>query len=86
VVPFDKGARSDAAQLAQPRPVPAEDRARQLGQREHVLPVRHRREHVLLDPIAVQQDALLVADGAEVARLARVGEQELVPAGRRLPA
>ena len=60
---------------------PRKNRPPQPRQREHVLPVRHRREHVLLDPLAVRQHALLVAARAEVPGLARVGEQELVPAG-----
>ena len=63
-------ARGDAAQLAQPRPAPAEDWAQEFGQREHLLPVRHRSEHVLLDPLAVQDRALLVAARAEIRRIA----------------
>jgi hypothetical protein len=49
----------DAAQLTQPRPAPAEDRAQEFGQRVHVLPMCHRREYVLLDPFSVQQQARL---------------------------
>jgi len=73
--------RGDAAQLAQPRPLPAEDRAKQPGQREHVLPVRYGLEDVLPDPFAVQEHALLVAARAEIPRLAGVREQPVVPAG-----
>jgi len=43
--------------------------------------VRHRRKHVLLDPFAVEEHALLVAARAEVARLTGEGEQIIVPAG-----
>lgn len=61
--------------------MPAEDRPQEPRQREHVLPVRHGREDVLLHPLAVQEHALLLAARAEVTGLARVREEELVPAG-----
>ncbi len=43
--------------------------------------MRHRREHVRLDPLPVEQHALLVAARTEGARLARVREQVVVAAG-----
>ncbi len=48
---------------------------------EHVLAVRNRREHIRLDPISVEQHAFLVTARVEVARLAGVREQVVVPAG-----
>ena len=78
---IDEQSRSDAAKLTEPRPVPPEDQAQESRQSEDVLPVRHRRENGLFDPLAVEQHALLVAARAEVARLARVGEQVVVCAG-----
>ncbi len=73
--------RRDPAKLAQPLPMPSEDRAQEPRHGEDVLPVRHGLEHVLLDPLAVQEHPLLVAARAEVTRLAGVGEQVVVPAG-----
>ncbi len=61
--------------------MPAESGAQELRDGKHVLAMRHRREHVRLDPIAVEQYALLVTARAEVPRLARVREQVVVPAG-----
>ena len=58
---------------------PREDRAFVHG--EDVLPVRHRRENRFLDPLAVQEHALLMAARAEVPRLAGECEQIAVPAG-----
>ena len=58
----------DPAEVSQTFAAPAEDRAQKLGQREHILPVRHRCKHVLLDPLPVQKHALLLAAGAEVPR------------------
>jgi L-ascorbate metabolism protein UlaG (beta-lactamase superfamily) len=43
--------------------------------------VRHGRKNRLFDPLAVEQHALLVAAGAEIARLAGEGEQDIVPSG-----
>ncbi len=55
--------------------MPAEARAQEPRDGEDVLPVRHGREHVLLDALAVEQHPLLVAARTEVARLAGVGDQ-----------
>ena len=73
--------RGDATQLPQPRTLPTEHRAQQLRDGEHVLAVRHRCEHVRLDPLAVEQHAFLVAVRTEVPRLVRVREQVVVTAG-----
>ena len=58
---------------------PREDRAFVHG--EDVLPVRHRRENRFLDPLVVQERALLMAARAEVACLARKREQIVVSTG-----
>jgi len=79
-VRLGKQSRSDAAQLPQPCALPAEHRAQQLRDGEHVLAVRHRREHLRLDPLGVEQHALLLAARTEVPRLARIGEQVVVAA------
>lgn len=42
--------------------------------------MRHRREYVGFHPFAIRQHSLLVAARAEVARLAREGEDEAMPA------
>jgi hypothetical protein len=63
------------------RSAPGKDRANQPRHGEDVLPVRHRRKHVLLDPLAVEEHALLVAARAEGARLAGESKQKIVPAG-----
>lgn len=78
---LDKEPRRDAAKLTQPCPMPAEDGAQQPRHGEHVLPMRHGFEDVLFDSLAVQEHPLLVTARAEVARLAGVGEQVVVPAG-----
>lgn len=77
----DQQTGSDAAKLAQPCPMPAEDGAQQPRHGEYVLPMRHGLEDVLFDPLAVQEHPLLVTARAEIARLAGVGEQIVVPAG-----
>ncbi len=78
---IDEHSRGDAAKLAQPRPMSPEDGAQEPREGEHVLAVPHRREDVRLDPIAVEEHALLVTTWAEVAGLAGVREQIVVPAG-----
>ena len=51
-----------------------------VGDGEHVLPMRYRREHACFHPITVRQHPLLMAARAEVPRLARKGEAAGVPA------
>jgi hypothetical protein len=80
-VRVDEQSGSNAAQLTQPRPMPAEDGAQELRQGEHVLAMRDRLEDILLDPFAVEQHALLVVARAEVAGLAGECEQIVVAAG-----
>ena len=60
--------------------MPLEEWADELRNREDVLPVRHRPQHAPLDPLAVGENALLMAARAEVARLAGKGEQQVVAA------
>ncbi|MEX2122599.1 MAG: hypothetical protein WD795_01815 [Woeseia sp.] len=69
------------ARLAQLRPAPTEDQPQQFRQREDVLAMRYGCEYVVLDPLTVEQHALLVAARAKISGLAREGEQVLVPAG-----
>jgi len=73
-------ALDDAAQFPQQRAPAGEDRPQQARDGEHVLPVWHRGKHVGLYPFAVSEHPFLVAAGAEVARLAREGEDEAMPA------
>ena len=56
--------------------------AQQARNGEDVLPVRHRSEHLGLDPVAVGQHPLLVAARAEVAGLAAERQQVVVPAAK----
>ena len=72
--------RDDAAELSEKRSTTSEERPDELRNREDVLPVRHRPQHALLDPLTVGEDALLVAARAEVARLAGKGEKQVVAA------
>jgi hypothetical protein len=50
------------------------------GTGEDIVAVRNRPQHATLDPLAVSEDALLMAAWAEVARLAGEGEQQVVTA------
>ena len=64
-IALDKRVRSDSTKLAEPRPPARENRPQEPRQREHVLPVFHGREHVLLDPFTVQEHALLLGAGSK---------------------
>jgi len=81
--------RDQPAERPEPRAVGAEVPAQGLRHGEHVLAMRDRRAHRLLDPLAVQQHALLVARRAEAAGLARpirrerIGTHEVRPQGAR---
>ena len=76
-----RAASRDPAQLSQPLTAPSEDGPQQPRHGEDLLPVRHERENVLIDPLAIQEHALMVATGSEIARLAGEGEQIVVHAG-----
>ena len=58
----------------------AEERSGQLRQGEHILAVWHRREQVVLQPLAVGEHALLVTARTEVASLAGIGQQVVMAA------
>ncbi len=70
----------DVAQPPQQCAPAGEDRAQHAGHGEHVLPVRHRRKHVRLDPLAVDEHALLVAARTEIPGLAREREDATMAA------
>jgi hypothetical protein len=57
-----------------------EMRAQELGDGEHVLAMQHRGQHLLLDPLAVDEHPLLVAGRAEAPGLARERQQLLMAA------
>ncbi len=72
------GAGSDASHLAeQAAPVQTLD-AEPLGNGEHHLPVRHRRDERRVEPLRPDRQPLGVTAGAAVAALAREREQRLV--------
>ena len=75
-------ALDDMAQLAQQRAPAREERPQQARHGEHVLPVRHRGEHVCVHPFAVGEHSLLVAARAEVPRLAIYFDATPEPATR----
>jgi hypothetical protein len=58
----------------------AKERSGQLQQGEQILAVWHRREHVVLQPLAVGEHALLVTARTEVASLAGIGQQVVMAA------
>lgn len=68
------------AELAKIAATVAEERPQQLRQREHVLAMRHGDEQRLLEPLAVGEHPFLMTARAEVAGLARVGQQVIVAA------
>jgi hypothetical protein len=70
----------DAAELSEKRAAVSEERPDELRNGEDILPVRNGPQHAALDPLAVGEDALLMAARAEVARLAGEGEQQIVTA------
>lgn len=70
----------DPAQLPEQAAPSGKNRPQQFRQREDVLAVGNGGEDVLLDPLSVGEHALLMAAWAEISRLARKGEQEIVPA------
>ena len=80
-VGLEETARGDAAELAQPRPVAAEERSQEPRDGEDVLPVGHGLEEMFFDPLAVEEYPLLVATRAEVACLTGEGEEIIVAAG-----
>jgi hypothetical protein len=53
----------------------AEERTDQFRQSENILPVWNRREHVILQPLAVGEHALLMTARTEVASLAGIGQK-----------
>lgn len=59
----------DLAQGAELRATIAKERPDQPWQREHVLAMRHRRAHVIFQPLAVREHALLMTARAEIAGL-----------------
>jgi len=71
---------SQAAELAEIAATVAEEWPDQLWQSQYVLAMRHRREQRLLGPLAVGEHALLMTARTEVAGLAGVGQQIVVPA------
>lgn len=73
-------ARDDAAELSEKGSAVGKEWADEPWNGEDVLPVRDGTQHALLDPLAVGEDALLMTARAEVARLAREGEQQVVTA------
>jgi hypothetical protein len=68
------------AQCAQITATIAEEGPDQLRQRKHVLPMRHRGEHMFFQPLAVGEHSLLMTARAEVTGLAGVGEQVITTA------
>src|SRR5437870_1366376 len=72
--------REDAAELSEKRSAVGKERPNEPGHGEDILPVRNRPQHGLLDPVAVGEDALLMAARAEVARLAGESEKQVVAA------
>jgi hypothetical protein len=75
-----KNARHDAAQVPEKLTPSREDRSNELRDGEDVLSVPNRLEEVFLDPLAVGEDALLVAARTEVPSLAGIGEEQIAAA------
>jgi hypothetical protein len=52
----------------------AKERANELRQRENILAIWHRREQVVLQPLALGEHALLMTARTEVASFAGIGQ------------
>jgi hypothetical protein len=74
-----KQPRRDATKLVRPLPALGEAVANTPQPGEDALPVRHVRERVLLQPLAIKKHALVVAARAEVASPAEEGERIICP-------
>jgi hypothetical protein len=70
----------DAAELSEKRAAVSEERPDQLRNGKDILPVRNGPQQAAFDPLAVGEDALLMAARAEVAGVAGEGEPEVVAA------
>jgi hypothetical protein len=76
----DQQSLHDMAQLPEQSALAGENRSQHPRYGEDLLPMRHRSQHVLLDPIPIGEHALLVTARAEIPRLTRKRKQVIVTA------
>jgi len=75
-----EGSPGTTGELAQKLPVVAEEDPQALGHREDHLAVGNILEQLLVGPVRPQELALLVAAWTQTPKLAREGDEELMPA------